>query len=239
MKTAVAIRHVCFEDLGTLEGLLEARGYKVSYFDAPVDDFKSLDAITPDLIVVLGGPVGAFDGRDYPFLLDERDVIRERVDSDRPLLGICLGAQLIARALGADVAPMGVKEIGFSPLDLTRAGLGSPLAVLKDVPVLHWHGDEFDIPPGAIRLAGTDVCMNQAFAYGSNVLALQCHLEADATKLERWLVGHACELSLAGIDPQALREQAAIAQALLPAAARAVFNRWLDIVERPAMQALT
>ncbi|HRD33129.1 MAG TPA: glutamine amidotransferase [Rhodocyclaceae bacterium] len=231
MKTAIAIRHVGFEDLGTLEPLLDARGYVVRYVDAAVDDLRALDVVSADLVVVLGGPIGAFDDALYPFIADELALVRRRLESRGALLGICLGAQLIARALGAQVGSMGVKEIGYAPLTLTADGEASPLAALDGVPVLHWHGDQFDIPAAAVRLAGTEVCPNQAFALGRHVLALQCHLEADAHRIERWLVGHACELAQAGLDPRELRTQAHALQARLPVAARAVFARWLDAVE--------
>lgn len=235
MKTAIAIRHLDFEDLGTLEPLLEARGYAIRHVDATRDELNAKEAEAADLLVMLGGPIGAFDDETYPFIVDELALVRQRLHRRRPLLGICLGAQLIARALGARVAAMGVKEIGFAPLTLTREGEASPLVALGDVPVMHWHGDRFDIPPGAVRLAGTDACPNQAFALGRNVLGLQCHLEADPHRIERWLVGHACELAQAGIDPRALRTQACALRTRLPQAAQAVFTRWLDGIE-PELQ---
>ena len=231
MKTALAIRHLDFENLGTLEPLLAARGYAVRSLDATTDDLRTVNTAAADLLVVLGGPISAFDDAIYPFVGDEIAVILQRLKSQRPLLGICLGAQLIARALGAGVASMGVKEIGFAPLTLTPEGEASPLAVLGKVPVLHWHGDRFDIPAGATRLAGTPSCANQAFSVGRHVLALQCHLEADPRQIERWLVGHACELAQAGIDPRALRTDAQALQSSLPLAARAAFTAWLDEIE--------
>lgn len=227
MKTALAIRHIHFEDLGTMAPLLHELGYQVRYVDATLDELAALDVESPDLLVVLGGPIGVYDDAQYPFLTAEQDLLRRRLASARPLLGICLGAQLIAQALGARVYPLGQKEIGFAPITLTDAGHASPLAALKDVPVLHWHGDQFDIPEGADRLAFTAIGAHQAFALGKHVLGLQFHLEADPERIESWLLGHASELHQAGIDPRTLRSQAREVQPYLATAAHRAIHRWL------------
>jgi GMP synthase (glutamine-hydrolysing) len=145
------------------------------------------------------------------------------------LLGICLGAQLIARALGAKVYPGPAKEIGWSALRLTDAGRQGPLAALADVPVLHWHGDTFDLPGGAARLASTDLCANQAFAVGRQVLAFQFHPEATEVGFERWLIGHACEIAgTPGVSPQGLRAQAQSLAARSTACGERCLETWLD-----------
>ncbi len=235
MKTALALRHVPFEHLGVLEPLLLGRGYTVRTLDVGVQPLPAEALATADLVVVLGAPIGAFDDDLYPFLRAETEAIAQRLAARKPLLGICLGAQLMARALGAAVAPMGVKEIGFAPLTLTAEGSTSPLAPLADgTPVLHWHGDRFDLPAGATRLASTPVCAEQAFALGDYALGLQCHLEADLRELEAWLIGHAAELAAAGIDPRTLRAQAPALAAPLAQRAHDVFTVWLDRAEAHA-----
>src|SRR6202000_2036621 len=108
------------------------------------------------------GPIGAYEDEDYPFLKAEMTLIKGQIDDGKPVLGICLGAQLMARAMGARVYPGRAKEIGWKKLTLTEAG-EETLAPLKDVAVLHWHGDTFDLPAGAANLARTDFCDHQAF----------------------------------------------------------------------------
>lgn len=231
-KTAVAIRHIHFEDLGTFEPVLAAAGYKVHYYDLAVDELWTLDALLPDLLVVLGGPVGVYEADVYPFLLEERRILQSRLTANRPTLGICLGAQLMAAALGATVAPTGVKEIGFSRLALSEAGRASPLRHFEDISVLHWHGDAFAIPQGGANLASTPLCPTQAFALGPNLLGLQFHPEFDpAAGIERWLVGHAAELAGAGIDPRKLRSEAETFGPALREASRHMLAEWLDALE--------
>ena len=227
-RLALAIRHVPFEDLGVLAPALADRGYAVRYLEAGVDAIDPDALAQADLVVILGGPIGVYETGRYPFLEAELRAIGERLRRDRPTLGICLGAQLMAAALGAEVASTGRVEIGYAPLTLTGEGRESPLRAVESVPVLHWHGDQFGIPAGARRLAETPGFPNQAFALGPRILGLQFHLEADAAKIEQWLIGHACELSLRGIDPAAIRRDAAQHGPALARHARQALDLWLD-----------
>lgn len=232
MANIIALRHVAFEDAGTLEGLLTRRGAEVEYLDAGVDDLLAIEAAAPDLLIVLGGPIGVYDTDRYPFLADELQLIEKRLASGRPLLGICLGAQLIARAAGCRVFPGPEKEIGYGRVELTVAGQASALRALEtaDQTVLHWHGDTFDLPTGAVRLASTDLTENQAFSLGTNVLALQFHIEAEPSKFERWLIGNTVELAAAGVEPTELRRQNILHGPAVAAAGQAVMKAWLDEV---------
>lgn len=228
MPTTIAVRHVPFEDLGVLAPVLSERGHQIAYRDAGVDPLDARELGEADLLVVLGGPIGVYETGAYPFLADEIAAVSGRIALRRPTLGICLGAQIIARAAGAEVRATGRKEIGYAPIALTPEGATSPLARVGESPVLHWHGDEFGIPRGAARLAETPGFPNQAFAMDDAVLGLQFHLEADHRRIERWLIGHAHELSAAGIDPNLIRGQAAAHGQDLEDAGREVFGAWLD-----------
>jgi GMP synthase (glutamine-hydrolysing) len=228
MTECIAIRHLAFEDVGLMSGLLGERGIGVSYLDAGIDRFDPAQIAAADLVIVLGGPIGVYEEDQYPFLHDELAALRARLDTGRPTLGICLGAQLIAKALGAKVAPGRQKEIGWGPIALSEAGSASVLAPFDGVPVLHWHGDNAALPSGATGLASTPACPVQAFAIGRTVLALQFHIEADPARIEQWLVGHTVELGKAGIDPRILRRQAAEMGPLTASTGRKVLGNWLD-----------
>ncbi|MGS1009128.1 glutamine amidotransferase [Achromobacter anxifer] len=226
--SVLAIRHVPFEDLGILAPVLAERGYSVRYLEAGVDAIDAATLGNADLVVILGGPIGVYETGRYPFLEQELRAIAHRLRQDKPTLGICLGAQLMAAALGADVVSTGRAEIGYAPLTLTPQGRDSVLSAVESVPVLHWHGDQFAIPEGASRLAETPGFPNQAFALGPRILGLQFHLEADSAQIERWLIGHACELSLRQIDPAVIREDALRYGQQLERCARKAMERWLD-----------
>jgi GMP synthase (glutamine-hydrolysing) len=192
--------------------------------------FGRLDPGDDDIAVILGGPIGACDDRMYPFLRAEAAYIEERLRRGRAMIGICLGAQLMARSLGSRVYPASKKEIGFFPVDLTRDGNRSCLASVLGARVLHWHGDTFDLPAGAVRLASTRVCENQAFSYGVNAIAFQFHPEIGSTGFAHWLIGHTVELAIAGIDVNELRRDYESVRFDLESRARECLHLWLHEV---------
>lgn len=232
-RTAVALRHVAFEDLGLLSSVLDRAGWDVAFCEAALDDLAHPSIENADLLIVLGGPIGVYDAEAYPFLTREIQLLERRLKQDRPTLGICLGAQLMASALGARVYAGKTREIGWGQIALTKQGAASCLAPLAedDAAVLHWHGDTFDLPNDAMRLASNAHYENQAFSYGRNALALQFHLEADPRQLEEWYVGHALELSAARIPVTELRMATAAAAPKLQDRASRIFGRWVHALD--------
>lgn len=229
MRSVLALRHVPFEDLGSFETLLRNADFSITYVEAPTADLGEIDACAPDLLVVLGGPIGAYEEREYPFLRLELQLLERRLASARATLGICLGSQLLARVLGARVYPGRQKELAWGPLSLTPAGRAGSMAHLagEHTPVLHWHGDTFDLPSGATLLASTPTYEHQAFCWKDRVLGLQFHPEVTARGLEAWYVGHARELAAEGIDIERLRIESEQYAPVLQAYAEVFLHRWL------------
>jgi GMP synthase (glutamine-hydrolysing) len=173
-----SLQHVPFEDIGSMASDFRVRGYSLSSTHwyrgdaAPaVDDF--------DALVVMGGPMGIYDEAIYPWLADEKALIKDAIAAGKIVLGICLGAQLIADVLGGKVTRNAHKEIGWLPITINPAAATHPVAqVLARYPeVFHWHGDTFALPPGAVHLASSDGCVNQAYVVQDQVYGFQFHLE--------------------------------------------------------------
>jgi GMP synthase (glutamine-hydrolysing) len=202
MTEILAVRHVEIEDLGLFAPLLEARGHTIRYLDPAREDLAALDVLAPGLLVILGGPFGANDEAERPYLTQELVRIERRLVADRPTLGICLGAQLMARALGAKVFAGPAPEIGWAGLTVNETGRGSALKHLDGAAtaVMHWHGDTFDLPAGATRLASTEICANQAFSHGKAGLAVQFHPEVAEAELHRWFEAYAEDIAAAGLS---------------------------------------
>ena len=238
MKTtslhALVLSHVAFEDLGSLEQPLLDRGFKIEPVNASAAHSPLPQAGSCDLLVVLGGPISVYDQQHYPFLTNEISCIADRLAARKPTLGICLGAQLTAAALGARVYPgqNGV-EIGWSPLQ-AAANVPPPAwfapLLTPGLSVFHWHGDTFDLPPGSVNLARTQLYEAQAFAVDNFALGLQFHPEVSSAGLESWYVGHAGELDRAGISTACLRDSARKHAPPLQEAAALFFRLWLDYI---------
>ena len=170
------LQHVPFEGLGSIASWAKARRAQISRTRLFAGEaLPSADEI--DLLVVMGGPMGVYDECDYPWLVREKKILKQAIDTGTHILGVCLGAQLIADVLGARVYPNDHKEIGWFPVEgvQTHEKIGSLLA--RAGKVFHWHGDTYDLPAGATHLAKSRACKNQAFSVGDQILALQFHLE--------------------------------------------------------------
>jgi GMP synthase (glutamine-hydrolysing) len=226
MKNLLAIRHVPFEDLGSLAEPLAQADYSIRYADAPTADFAVLSKQRWDLLVVLGGPIGVNDGADYPFIAPELKFVEARLKAGLPLLGICLGSQFIAKALGADVRRNTKVELGWKPLTLTEAGKSSALRHVTG-PVLHWHGEIFGLPQGALNLCSTDLTPCQGFSWGP-ALAMQFHPEVTAQGLEQWYVGNVGDIREAGLTVSELRRSAQAHAEALGTQGAALVKDWLQ-----------
>ncbi len=233
MRLALAIRHVEFEDCGTLAEALRERGFLIQYVDVGRADLRAIDPLAPDLLIGLGAPVAVYEAKQYPWIAAELKLFERRLAASKPTLGFCLGAQMLAHALGARVFPGAHKELGWKPLALTAEGERSVVSPLdgKRTSMLHWHGDTFDLPAGARLLASTAEVPHQIYDWGGCVLAFQCHPEARAADIESWLIGHASEIaSTPGADVEQLRRDTARLGPTLAVCARAVFDGWLGSV---------
>lgn len=193
------LQHVPFEDLAAIEPWLAERQHCIT----PTRLFagEKLPATSDfDWLIVMGGPMGANDDRLYAWLHPEKALIKAAIDEGKTVLGICLGAQLIAAALGARVYPNSQREIGWFPItrttDAIGVGLGSVFPSQCDV--FHWHGDTFDLPPGTTRLASSEACLNQAFCMGDKILGLQFHLETTPQSASRMISNLSDELASGG-----------------------------------------
>jgi GMP synthase-like glutamine amidotransferase len=169
-------QHVPFEGLGSIDPWLRAAGYELSntqFFESA--QLPELDEV--ELLVVMGGPMSVNDEANYPWLAQERRYIGEFIKTGKPVLGVCLGAQLIAKTLGAEVYPNTDKEIGWFPLQRSLKNNRSTFHFPEVAEVFHWHGETFSLPSEAVHLARSEGCENQAFQFGSSVIGLQFHLE--------------------------------------------------------------
>lgn len=174
------LQHVPFEGLGSIETWLQKADYEISstrFYDS--DDLPKVEDI--DLLIVMGGPMSVNDEGQYPWIVKEKQFIKSAIQAGKPVLGICLGAQLIANAMGADVFPNPEKEIGWFSIQAAGPENSNFFRFPAEIEVFHWHGETFCLPDGAVRIAKSDGCNNQAFQIGGKVIGLQFHLETTST----------------------------------------------------------
>ena len=227
MKAALVIRHTPYEGIAGFRAPVEAAGYVIDRIDVTDPGFQDRDFIAPDLLVMMGGPMGVYERAANPWIVHEIERIAERIAAGRPTIGVCLGAQMIAAAMGAEVYPGPVKEVGFAPVEINPAGLESPLRHLAGVPLLHWHGDSFELPEGVELLASTASYRHQAFRRERTLLALQVHPEmGEDPRFEAWLED---ENYLAEANTTAVRMQQdhELHGATAVTAGRAMITEWL------------
>lgn len=235
----LVFQHVPYEPLGTLDRLLKASGFRIRYVNFARDPDQRPDLSRYAALIVLGGPMNIDDTTTYPNLATEVEILREALAVDMSVLGICLGAQLLAKALGGRVARAPSAEIGWYDVDLTRAGADDPVlsTFAPRQRVFQWHEDNIELPTGIDALASSAACPVQAFRHGEHAYGFQFHLEVDRFLVERWLTVPAnqpvLEAERGRIDPDAIRDGTAVEITKLEAQSATTFGRWIDRFEIP------
>jgi GMP synthase (glutamine-hydrolysing) len=239
MPKILVFQHVAFEILGTLDPLLKSHGFRIRYVNFGRDPEARPRLEGYDGLVVLGGPMSVDDTAAHPHLETESELLLEAIERRMPVLGICLGAQLIARALGAWVGRNPEKEIGWYDVRPTEVAREDPLLrhFGDSERIFQWHGDTFELPEGAVHLASSDACANQAFRVREHVYGFQFHLEVDERLIERWLQTpvHRTELEgLAGrVDPAAIRSETRLRIADAMRLSDRIFSDWAKLLGVP------
>lgn len=192
-------KNISAEGPGTIEDFLKAKGIPYTVVDLSKGE-KIPDAKAFDTLIMMGGPMSVNEDDIYPYIKKEEELTRDFIAKNKNVLGICLGAQIMAKALGARVYKGGQKEIGWYDIEITSDGIADVLMrklavhpqvgdLWKRFKVFHWHGETFDIPEGAVRLAGSELFPNQAFRYGNRAYAFQFHIEVTKEMIYDWLKG--------------------------------------------------
>ncbi len=233
----LVFQHVPYEPLGTLDPLLKDAGFRIRYvnFERDPDSCPSLDGYAA--LIILGGPMNSDQIETHPNLITEIEIIREAVNRNLSVLGICLGAQLLATALGGSVSRNETREIGWHDVELTPAGANDPiLSTFAGIQrVFQWHEDGINLPPNAVHLAASNASSVQAFRHGEHAYGFQFHIEVNESLIERWLTVPANQKVLqeeaGSVDPDAIRAQSSKMVCDLEALSRETFSRWIDRFE--------
>ena len=227
-KSALIMRHVPHEGVAGYRAPVESAGYSINRVDVTDPTFSTVDLNVPDLLIMMGGPMGVYEREAYPWISCQLKRLARRLEANLPTLGVCFGAQMMAAAMGGKVYQGPTKEIGFAPVDWHDSQADNPLRHLADVPVLHWHGDTFTLPDGAELLASTSAYPHQAFRRGANILALQFHAEMGLDpRFGAWVEQWPDTIIEAGNSPDELHADHDLHGARAVAAGRAMITEWL------------
>lgn len=228
------LQHIECETLGTFESVLQKKNLTYRYIRPFQGEPVPNDLNDMEGLIIMGGPMGVYEEDQYPYLSDEIRLIKETLRRAKPVLGVCLGSQLLAHTLGAPVTKAKKKEIGWFSVYLTEdaksdslfSGVSSPLSAM------HWHGDVFDLPKGAAALASSDLTKYQAFRYGKNAYGILFHLEVTKPMIEAWTLRFRAELESEHLDPAAILKAGDRHFNSLEKAGTLIFNRWADLLSR-------
>jgi GMP synthase (glutamine-hydrolysing) len=231
----LVFQHVPYEPLGTLDPLLKQAGFRIRYvnFGRNPDERPDLDGYAA--LIILGGPMNADNTAEFPHLTTELELIQEALQRDMSILGICLGAQLLAKALGGTVRAGAGREIGWYAVDVTAAGQSDPVMSTfgQQEEVFQWHDDVIELPDHIEHLAGSEICPVQAFRHGEHAYGFQFHLEVDGALIERWLTipQHQSEFADGAVDPEQIRGRIDDSIEPLISLSNSTFGRWVERFE--------
>ena len=230
---ALAVCHKTIDDLGRFDSILKTYGFDIEYAIGYHDKLPAINPLEHDLAIFMGGSMGVYQADLFPYINNEISYLKKRIAADKPTLGICLGSQMMAKALGKDVyVGENGKELGWRDITITDAGEKHPIRHLNNdqTPIIQLHGDTFNLPDEATLLASSDLYKNQAYKVGQNILGLQFHPEMTINNIESHMISHIREFAENDISIPDFRAETAEKTPLLHTQTTAFLNDWLDEV---------